>query len=85
MSGHEKLIPVREGDDWGCPCCASTNLPYSDECLTCSALTQPPSTSTAFCTATSRCSPKCDQVMSERLFVANDQNGEIFWVAPLAR
>jgi len=25
---HEKLIPVRMGDDWGFPCCATTNKPY---------------------------------------------------------
>ena len=26
--GREKLIPIRAGDDWGFPCCATTNLPY---------------------------------------------------------
>jgi glucose/arabinose dehydrogenase len=26
--GREKLIPIRQGDDWGFPCCATTNLPY---------------------------------------------------------
>lgn len=26
--GREKLVPVRPGDDWGFPCCASHNLPY---------------------------------------------------------
>jgi glucose/arabinose dehydrogenase len=26
--GREKLIPIRKGDDWGFPCCATTNLPY---------------------------------------------------------
>jgi glucose/arabinose dehydrogenase len=28
--GREKLIPIHQGDDWGFPCCASQNLPYSD-------------------------------------------------------
>ena len=26
--GREKLVPIRPGDDWGFPCCASHNLPY---------------------------------------------------------
>jgi glucose/arabinose dehydrogenase len=26
--GREKMIPIRQGDDWGFPCCATTNLPY---------------------------------------------------------
>jgi glucose/arabinose dehydrogenase len=30
LGSREKLIPVRQGDDWGFPCCASANLPYSD-------------------------------------------------------
>jgi glucose/arabinose dehydrogenase len=29
--GREKLVPVRQGDDWGFPCCAAANLPYEDE------------------------------------------------------
>jgi len=28
--GREKIVPVREGDDWGYPCCATRDLPYSD-------------------------------------------------------
>jgi glucose/arabinose dehydrogenase len=28
-TGREKMIPIRQGDDWGYPCCASTNLPYN--------------------------------------------------------
>jgi len=28
--GREKLIPIRQGDDWGFPCCASRGLPYAD-------------------------------------------------------
>jgi glucose/arabinose dehydrogenase len=28
--GREKLIPIRQGDDWGFPCCASQNVPYGD-------------------------------------------------------
>jgi glucose/arabinose dehydrogenase len=26
--GREKMIPIHQGDDWGFPCCATTNLPY---------------------------------------------------------
>lgn len=26
--GREKLMPIRDGDDWGFPCCATTNVPY---------------------------------------------------------
>lgn len=26
--GREKLVPVRPGDDWGFPCCATQGLPY---------------------------------------------------------
>ncbi len=26
--GREKIAPVRQGDDWGFPCCATANLPY---------------------------------------------------------
>jgi glucose/arabinose dehydrogenase len=26
--GREKLVPVRRGDDWGFPCCATANTPY---------------------------------------------------------
>jgi glucose/arabinose dehydrogenase len=26
--GREKLIPIRKGDDWGFPCCATMGLPY---------------------------------------------------------
>lgn len=28
--GREKIVPVREGDDWGFPCCATQGLPFSD-------------------------------------------------------
>jgi glucose/arabinose dehydrogenase len=28
--GREKLIPIRSGDDWGFPCCATKNLPYAE-------------------------------------------------------
>jgi len=28
--GREKLVPIRPGDDWGFPCCASHSLPYRD-------------------------------------------------------
>jgi glucose/arabinose dehydrogenase len=27
--GREKLVPVRPGDDWGFPCCATTDTPYA--------------------------------------------------------
>ena len=26
--GREKLIPIRQGDDWGFPCCGAPNAPY---------------------------------------------------------
>jgi glucose/arabinose dehydrogenase len=26
--GREKLVPIRQGDDWGFPCCATTGVPY---------------------------------------------------------
>jgi glucose/arabinose dehydrogenase len=29
MGGREKFIPVRQGDDWGFNCCATTNVPYN--------------------------------------------------------
>ncbi len=28
--GREKLVPIRQGDDWGFPCCATKNQPYTD-------------------------------------------------------
>ncbi len=28
--GREKLVPIRQGDDWGFPCCATQNTPYPD-------------------------------------------------------
>ena len=28
--GREKLLPIRQGDNWGFPCCATRNVPYSD-------------------------------------------------------
>jgi glucose/arabinose dehydrogenase len=27
--GREKLVPIRPGDDWGYPCCATQNTPYT--------------------------------------------------------
>jgi glucose/arabinose dehydrogenase len=27
-AGREKLVPIRQGDDWGFPCCATQNTPY---------------------------------------------------------
>ena len=29
-AGREKIVPVRQGDDWGFPCCATQNLPYAN-------------------------------------------------------
>src|SRR6185436_17211764 len=28
--GREKLVPIREGDDWGFPCCATKDKPHLD-------------------------------------------------------
>jgi glucose/arabinose dehydrogenase len=28
-TGREKLLPIRQGDDWGFPCCATANTPYT--------------------------------------------------------
>ncbi len=28
--GREKIVPIREGDDWGFPCCATQGQPYPD-------------------------------------------------------
>ncbi len=30
LGSREKLFPVEKGDDWGFPCCATANTPYSD-------------------------------------------------------
>jgi glucose/arabinose dehydrogenase len=27
--GREKMIPIRSGDNWGFPCCATQNVPYA--------------------------------------------------------
>jgi glucose/arabinose dehydrogenase len=29
LGGREKLFPIRSGDDWGFPCCATQNTPYA--------------------------------------------------------
>jgi glucose/arabinose dehydrogenase len=29
-AGREKLFPIRQGDDWGFPCCATQGVPYAD-------------------------------------------------------
>lgn len=29
MAGREKIVPVRQGDDWGFPCCATQGTPYA--------------------------------------------------------
>jgi hypothetical protein len=28
--GREKLVPIREGDDWGYPCCATKDVPHME-------------------------------------------------------
>jgi glucose/arabinose dehydrogenase len=28
--GHEKFVPIREGDDWGFPCCATQGVPFEN-------------------------------------------------------
>jgi glucose/arabinose dehydrogenase len=30
QGGREKLVPIRPGDDWGHPCCATKDVPYPD-------------------------------------------------------
>jgi glucose/arabinose dehydrogenase len=30
VGGREKILPIRQGDDWGFPCCATTNVPFPD-------------------------------------------------------
>jgi glucose/arabinose dehydrogenase len=30
QGGREKLLPIRQGDDWGFPCCATKDRPYDD-------------------------------------------------------
>jgi glucose/arabinose dehydrogenase len=30
QGGREKLVPIRQGDDWGFPCCATKASPYPD-------------------------------------------------------
>lgn len=30
MGGREKLVPIREGDDWGFPCCQTQDIPASN-------------------------------------------------------
>lgn len=30
QGGREKIAPIRQGDDWGFPCCATKDLPFSD-------------------------------------------------------
>ena len=30
MGGREKLVPIRAGDDWGFPCCATKGLAFPD-------------------------------------------------------
>jgi glucose/arabinose dehydrogenase len=65
MNGREKLFTIHAGDDWGYPCCASANLPYTDSCIACASDTETPSASLAVCQMTSTCSPKCEAVMPE--------------------
>lgn len=30
QAGREKLLPIHQGDDWGFPCCATKDKPYTD-------------------------------------------------------
>lgn len=30
VGGREKILPIRQGDDWGFPCCATTDVPFPD-------------------------------------------------------
>jgi glucose/arabinose dehydrogenase len=30
QGGREKIVPIRQGDDWGFPCCATKDLPFPD-------------------------------------------------------
>ncbi|MFT3836886.1 MAG: hypothetical protein QM723_07805 [Myxococcaceae bacterium] len=72
-AGREKLIPIRQGDDWGFPCCATQNTPYTDVCLTCTSATETTANSTATCKATGKCSPKCGGVVAENAsFIIGD-------------
>lgn len=36
VGGREKMVPIHDGDDWGFPCCATTDVPYggSPDCST---------------------------------------------------
>lgn len=31
QGGREKLVPLRQGDDWGFPCCATDHMPYGEQ------------------------------------------------------
>jgi glucose/arabinose dehydrogenase len=31
QGGREKLVPLRQGDDWGFPCCATDHTPYAEQ------------------------------------------------------
>jgi glucose/arabinose dehydrogenase len=73
IGGREKLIPIRAGDDWGFPCCATRDLAYDDICFTCGAQTKLPADSSTQCTTTSRCSPLCDTTVAENAsFIIGD-------------
>jgi glucose/arabinose dehydrogenase len=50
VGGREKLIPIEDGDNWGFPCCASTNLPYPDVTVSCS---------------TGQCAPDCSATTTD--------------------
>jgi glucose/arabinose dehydrogenase len=63
--GREKLLPIHDGDDWGYPCCASQNLPYSDVCLACGSGTELPAASSAQCMTAMECSPLCTNTKPE--------------------
>jgi glucose/arabinose dehydrogenase len=66
VGGREKLLPVHAGDDWGYPCCASQDLPYTDVCLGCGSFGSDTSAnSSAQCVASAQCSPLCTAIEPE--------------------
>lgn len=51
--GREKLLPIHPGDNWGYPCCATQNLPYTGVTVPCAA------------DAGTLCTPNCGAVAPE--------------------
>jgi glucose/arabinose dehydrogenase len=66
LGGREKLVAIRAGDNWGYPCCATTGLPFADQCLTCSTPgTVPEADSSIPCMTAGTCSPDCSSITPE--------------------